>query len=118
MPSDDVIEAVERAVRNGAEETGGESSEAHRLEEGGEAFPLAREHPVSMGKAPARQALACRKLLDERRRVRVAQGKEREGPVPVDDGDDPRRPAAEASTGVVQQYRPAQPIHHSAPAKR
>jgi putative membrane protein len=60
--------------------------------------------PIAFDEMPAGEAGLLGERLEERRGARVAHGKERELFAPVEPGDDPRRPAAEASVAVVEQH--------------
>jgi hypothetical protein len=68
--------------------------------------PVAEERSVAPHEPPAREALGLERDEEGARRV-VVERKERQLPAPVGPGDDPRRPPAEASAGVVQQHGPA-----------
>jgi hypothetical protein len=55
---------------------------------------------------PRHEAHGLVHCLEQRSRLRSAQRQERELVVPVEQCDDTRREAAEASAGVVEQYGP------------
>jgi hypothetical protein len=69
--------------------------------------PVADERPVAPHEPPAREALLDGERGEESVRRVVVERKERQLLAPVGPGDDPRRPPAEASAGVVQQHGPA-----------
>jgi hypothetical protein len=56
--------------------------------------------------SPAREALGLGQVPDERNGCGVVEGKHGESLASVEADDDTRRPAAEPSAGVVEEYRP------------
>jgi hypothetical protein len=56
----------------------------------------------------AREAFPMGEWLEKRRRRLVVHGQERELVTPIEENDDPRRPAAEASAPVVEEHRTTQ----------
>jgi len=63
------------------------------------------ERAVAVRQAPAGEALVLGELRDKRRCRDVVERQDREPLPAVDADDDTRRPAAEASTCVVEQDR-------------
>ena len=63
---------------------------------------------MGLDEVPAREPLVLGERLEERRRLGAAHGQQCEISAPVESGDDPRRPAAEASVAVVEQDGAAQ----------
>jgi putative membrane protein len=84
-------EAAERPERpKGLEQPHGRRAAGHHL-------------PIGFDEVPAGEPVLLEERLEERRGPRVAHGKECESLASIEPGDDPRRPAAEPSVGVVQQ---------------
>ncbi len=57
---------------------------------------------------PAREAFPMGEWLEKRRRSLVTHGQKRELATPIEKDDDPRRPAAEPSSAVVEEHRATQ----------
>ncbi len=105
MPGDDVVEAVEQSVGNGGDQATGGTSDVHRSQQRDPTCPIADERSVAEHEVPAREPIVCGEPLEQSRGFLVAHGQERELGAPVEDDDDPRRPAAEPSPGVVEEHR-------------
>jgi hypothetical protein len=61
------------------------------------------ERAVAAREAPAGEALGLWERGEQRRRCGVVERQDRQAPAGIEADDDTRRPAAEASAGVVQE---------------
>jgi hypothetical protein len=113
MPCDDAVRAVEDGIRHEAQNAREGPRQAERPQE----LPTSSATPdrgsVCEHEPPAGLALRNRHAVQQLTCARVVQREEPELLAAVEPGDDPRRPAAEASLGVVQQHRPAKWLHGS-----
>jgi hypothetical protein len=101
--------------RDSLEHARDRSAEPCRASELDEPRPVPDEPAVSKREAPALVARGLREWSEERARFLVVDREDGKLVVPIESDDDTRRPAAEASTRVVEQDRPAELAH---PAKR
>lgn len=69
---------------------------------------VAEDRAVAPHQAPAVEALVFRQGCEQVSRDVIVERDERQTASAVETDDDTRRPAAEASAGVVQEDRPAQ----------
>jgi hypothetical protein len=76
---------------------------------------VAEDRAVAIHQAPAGQALVFRQGREKVACDVIVERDERQTVSAIETDDDTRRPAAEASAGVVQEDRPAQ--RHRAPWK-
>jgi hypothetical protein len=74
---------------------------------------IAGEAPVRQREAPGRVTLLFRKRGEQVRRPRVTEAEECELVSTIECGDDPRRPAAEASVVVVEEDGARDPLGHA-----
>jgi hypothetical protein len=113
MTRDDVVQAVEQSRRQTREE----AREGPRcLQHAGElddAGPVADEPPVGEHEAPAGEPLPLGKRRDQVRGSLVAEAEIRQLVVAIERGDDPRRPAAEASVVGVEEDRTKRGARHA-----
>jgi hypothetical protein len=77
---------------------------------------VAEDRAVTLHEAPAVEALAFRQGCEKIFRHEIVERDERQTVPAIEADDDTRRPAAEASAGVVQEDRPPQ-RHRAAPSK-
>lgn len=107
MPADRPVERVEHSVGDGGEQPACGSGEPHRAQELDSSRPVPDKGAIAAREMPAREALVLGERLEELRRLLVVHREQRELLSPVEEDDDPRRPAAEPSTGVVEEDRAA-----------
>jgi hypothetical protein len=69
---------------------------------------VAEDRAVALHEAPAVEALVFRQRREKVSRHEIVERDERKAVSSVEEDDDTRRPAAEASAGVVQEDRAAQ----------
>jgi hypothetical protein len=106
MPRDELVQHLEHAARKQGEGSREPTGAPHLLEHGDAAATEADERSVPQDDAPAREPLVRPEHRQMLSRLGVVQRQERKLVVPVERGDDPRRPSAESSPAVVEQDRP------------
>jgi hypothetical protein len=105
VAGDDAVRAIEQPRRDVLENARERSRDPHRAKELDHATAVPDEPSVDERQAPARVPLRLRKHGEQVARVHLAEAEVRQLLVAVEPGDDPRRPAAEASLLVVQENR-------------
>ena len=103
MAGDKAVHAVEHAVGDDSQKQAERLRESQREQELASAHAVADRRAACAYEVPARVALALGDICQQRRRLLVPQRQEVELLVPVELGDDPRRPAAQSSVGVVEK---------------
>jgi hypothetical protein len=103
MSRDESIRAVEGSGRDALEKRCKRPGEAGRSYEIDDPGPVAGAAPVRERDAPRRVTLLIRERREQAHRSQVAEAEERELVPAIECGDDPRRPAAEASFVVVEE---------------
>lgn len=73
--------------------------------------PVAEDRAVALHEAPAVEALVFRKGSEKVSRHEIVERDERQTVPAIEADDDTRRPATEASAGVVQEDGPARGHH-------
>lgn len=113
MPRDEPVAGVDRRrqpqrTKRDAQRTGQPQLDEQRHS----SAPVARQRlPGGEDEPPAFVALLFRDRGEYGRRLRVAERKQRKALSPVERGDDPRRPATEASTAGEEHHRTRQHRH-------
>jgi hypothetical protein len=113
MAGDEAVPTIENRLRREPQETRERLRQAERLQELPAPGATAHCGSIREYEPPAGLAFHGRHRVQQLPRLRVVQREERELLAAVEPGDDPRRPAAEASLGVVQQDGPAERLNHA-----
>jgi hypothetical protein len=113
---DHVVGGLESGVGKRGEQTRRPTSPSHRAEQRDAAPSAPDEPPVPENQVPGREAFVGAKRGKEVTRVRIVHRQECELLAAVERGDDPRRPATEASAPVVEQDRSAELVHYESAA--
>lgn len=106
MARDQLVEVVERRIRDRPENPRHRTRESQRTREVHGASSVA-DRRVADDEAPCRVPLLLRHAPEERRGGRVAQRKDQELTVAVEQRDRPRREAAEPTAAVVEKDGPS-----------
>jgi hypothetical protein len=113
MTSDDAVQTIEQSGRQTCEEARRRASRLQYAAELDDAGPVADEPSVGEDETPARELLVLGKRREQVRRPPVPQPEVRQLIVAIEPGDDPRRPAAEASVVVVEEDGTSRRIGHA-----
>ena len=107
MSGDDAVHAIEDRRRNVCERARRRTRKRHQLQEAHDPGSVADNGSVLEDEAPRCEELIVGEVGEESSGFGVGERKDRELLFGVEEDDDTRRPAAEASATVIQEDRPS-----------
>jgi hypothetical protein len=113
MTSDEAVQTVEQSRRQALEDARQSPRRLQLAGEVDEPGPVADEPPVGERETPAGGPVVLGKRREQVRRPLVAEAEIRQLIVAIERGDDPRRPAAEASVVGVDENGTNRVVRHT-----